>query len=353
MSVRVFFVVIGILVLAPVPAAGQVSGPYQEPVKKSEPAAPAKTEQQKPAATPQAPAKTEPAKPAPAAQTPPRPEPPKPAAKPTLLVFDLAAEQGIEKSVTNLLTELVIDKVTKLDRYTVAGQKDLAKMVFWEQNKQLQGCSDTSCLVQIAGAMGAAFYIEGSVGAVGSQYIITLKLIDAQTVTIRSRSTMRVKKDDDVMVDTVVRMVGEIFAAEQKASGGGAAVQAPFSDKKIDPAAPAAVSAEAPRPKGWYWKWVALGGGGAFVLAGASFTGTARTVNDDYEAHKISRENAQDTIQRNNVLAVTCYGIGLGLIGTGIWLWVREPKAEPPPAASFDVVPLDGGAAVVLGGTWR
>jgi TolB-like protein len=350
MRVWIFFVVIGILVLVSASAVAQVTGPYQTPAKKAEPAAPAKAEPQKPAA-PQPATKAEPAKPAPAAQPQPKPEPPKPAAKPTLLVFDLSAEQGIEKSVTNLLTELVIDKVAKLDRYTVAGQKDLAKMVFWEQNKQLQGCSDTSCLVQIAGAMGAAFYIEGSVGAVGSQYIITLKLIDAQTVTIRSRSTMRVKKDDDVMVDTVVRMVGEIFAADQKASAQGSAVQAPFADKKAEPP-PAAASAEAPRPKGWYWKWVALGGGGVFLIAGASFTGTARTVNDDYEAHKISRENAESTIQRNNVLAVTCYGLGLGLVGTGIWLWVREPKAEPAPAASFDVFPLDRGAAVTVGGRW-
>ncbi len=157
----------------------------------------------------QAPAATPPPAPA-AAPAAPRPAPPPAApAKPTLLVFNLVAEQGIEKSVTNLLTELIIDKVSKLNRYTVMGQKDLEKMVFWEQNKQLQGCTDSSCLVQIAGAMGASFYIEGSAGSVGSQYIITLKLIDAHKVEVVSRSTTRVKKDDDVMVETVVAVPGE------------------------------------------------------------------------------------------------------------------------------------------------
>jgi TolB-like protein len=308
----------------------------------------------------QAPAATPPPAPA-AAPAAPRPAPPPAApAKPTLLVFNLVAEQGIEKSVTNLLTELIIDKVSKLNRYTVMGQKDLEKMVFWEQNKQLQGCTDSSCLVQIAGAMGASFYIEGSAGSVGSQYIITLKLIDAHKVEVVSRSTTRVKKDDDVMVETVVRMVGELTPAEPPPPAKApakpddkpaAAPRAPFQERKDEPA-----KAEgAPAGRSRFWRWMTLGTGAGLVVVGGAFTGSARQANTDYEAHKISRSNAEDTIQRNNAIAVPCYLAGLGLIGTGIYLWVKESREEAAPTApkaALDLAPTGGGAIVTWGGRW-
>ena len=86
--------------------------------------------------------------PAPSAPTPAEKRPErKPAPLPTLLVFDLVAEKGVEAGHMNVLTEVVIDKVSKTKKYQVVGQKDLDKMLFWEQNKQLKGCTDTACLV--------------------------------------------------------------------------------------------------------------------------------------------------------------------------------------------------------------
>ncbi|MBI5525875.1 MAG: hypothetical protein HY897_06030 [Deltaproteobacteria bacterium] len=61
--------------------------------------------------------------------------PKKTADKPTLIVFDLVPERGIDRGLSNLLTELVIDRVSRMRRYSVIGQKDLDKMLSWEQNK--------------------------------------------------------------------------------------------------------------------------------------------------------------------------------------------------------------------------
>ena len=111
------------------------------------------------------------------------------------------------------MTELVMDRISETKKYNVFGKKDLDKMLFWEQNKQLKGCTDTSCLVQIAGAMGAEFYVEGSAGIMGSQYIITLKLIDAMSVKVVERTTEKAARDEDVLVKAVERMVDRIISA--------------------------------------------------------------------------------------------------------------------------------------------
>jgi len=133
-----------------------------------------------------------------------------------LIVFDLTAEIGIEKGAANTITEIVIDEVTKLNRYEVIGQKDLDKMLFWESQKNIKNCTESSCLVQIAGAMGAKYYVEGSIGGMGSKYVVTLKWMDAEKVEIINRKTMRINRDEDTLIDEICMLVKEVFGEEKK-----------------------------------------------------------------------------------------------------------------------------------------
>ncbi|MBI5529678.1 MAG: hypothetical protein HY897_25410 [Deltaproteobacteria bacterium] len=157
----------------------------------------------------------------------------------------------MEPGLANLMTEVIIDNVAKLNRYQVIGQKDIEKMVFWEQNKQLQGCNDTSCLVQIAGAMGAEYYVEGSVGAVGSQFVLTLKWIDAREISVLRRTTKIIEKNEDVLMRTVVPIVDELFVGEHVVSQGKSPGSAPASTAPpFAPAQPVARSqASPPEPR--------------------------------------------------------------------------------------------------------
>ncbi len=130
---------------------------------------------------------------------------------PSLIVFNIGAEEGVTKGKANMLTEILIDEVSKLNQFKVVGQKDLDSMFFWEQNKQLKNCNDSSCLSQIAGAMGAEYYVEGSVGQLGDKYIIAIKLINAHKVEIINRLTKKVYKSDNALVDEVPKIVKELF----------------------------------------------------------------------------------------------------------------------------------------------
>ncbi|MCX7959660.1 MAG: PEGA domain-containing protein, partial [Deltaproteobacteria bacterium] len=131
--------------------------------------------------------------------------------RPSLIVFNMGAEEGVTKGKANMLTEILIDEITKLNQFKVVGQKDLDSMFFWEQNKQLKNCNDSSCLSQIAGAMGAEYYVEGSVGQMGDRYIIAIKLINAHKVEIINRLIKKVYKSDNALVDEVPKIVKELF----------------------------------------------------------------------------------------------------------------------------------------------
>ncbi|MGC9044643.1 MAG: hypothetical protein ACP5KG_12405, partial [Myxococcota bacterium] len=47
---------------------------------------------------------------------------------PTLIVFDMVAEKGVEKGASNLLTEVLMSEISKKGLFKVIGQKDIDKM---------------------------------------------------------------------------------------------------------------------------------------------------------------------------------------------------------------------------------
>jgi len=239
----------------------------------------------------------------------------KPKPKPTLIVFDIINERGVDKSMANLITELILDQVSRYGKYTVIGQKDLDKMLSWEQSKQLRGCNDTQCLVQIAGALGAEYYIEGSIGVMGDLYLVSLKYIDAINVKVLERSTEKVKKDENVVMSTVERQVEALLSVAlagnvKDLAGGKGGVQLKPMEK-------------------WGIGLTASGAGvavigGIMTLMASKSADEMRNATDPKEitdaAHKVDAYNAA---------AVTMYTVGGAAVVTGVVLWVLGATEKP------------------------
>ena len=294
-------------------------------------------------------------------------EPPKPAAEkkpeskpralPTLLVFDLVAEKGVEAGNMSTFTEVVIDKITKTKKYQVVGQKDLDKMLFWEQNKQLKGCSDTACLVQIAGAMGAQYYVEGSVGGIADQYYITLKLIEAQSVKVLERSTEKVSRDDKSLARGIERITDIILGlkpADEPPAPPVAAAQP--ADAGAQHAAPSVSAVVAPPPGFDKKLWGQVGvysGIGLAALGGVSWA-LAKKAADDYMAAG-SQGAMDDLASKNstyNALKLTGFIAGGLVAATGGVLWYMGANEKPGTALNVTPVLTPGGAAIQVGGGW-
>jgi TolB-like protein len=139
---------------------------------------------------------------------------------PTLLVFDMTTEKSVDKGIANLLVEIIMEEISKTEKFEVIGQKDLDRMLFWEKNKSLKNCNDSSCLIQIAGAMGAEYYVESSIGQLGDSYIISMKLIDTMTIKIKGRSTRTIKNNENILINNIRDMTYDML------------IMAKFIDKK-------------------------------------------------------------------------------------------------------------------------
>jgi TolB-like protein len=301
------------------------------------------------------------------AQAPSKPAEQKPKARslPALIVFDIIPEKGVEPGTANLLTEIVLDKVTKTGRFQVIGMKEIDKMLTFEQNKQLKGCTDTQCLVQIAGALGAMYYVEGSIGAMGEVYLVTLKMIDATDVKVLSRDTRRIKQDETALMDGIEKMIAGILgSSEQKKEAAvphaaAAPREPPTQAKKAQEGAarkePEPVRKSAPRHWTGIWGPTLTFTGAGVVGIGGVFTYVATTHRDKVNTAPTaaSMDDARDKVGLYNGLAVAGYVIGSAMTVTGIVIWAVG-AGRTAPAQSLNVTPVitGGFAGIGASGVW-
>jgi TolB-like protein len=250
------------------------------------------------------------------------------AQKPRILVFDIKAEKGVDESSARLLTEIVMDKITNINKYEVIGQKDLDKMLFWESNKQLKNCNESSCLMAIAGAMGAEYYVEGSIGVLGEKYVFTLKLINALKAEIVRRKTIYLDKDEKSLLEKSEEIVNNIMGVESRDKK----MEKDMAEEEKKERRVDAVVKEEKSEKIKVNKvvsWSLIGIGVAAIGVGIKYGLGAKNINDDEERTKQEAEDAQDDYKRAATIANISYITGGVLVAGGlVWMFLDSGNKE-------------------------
>jgi TolB-like protein len=151
------------------------------------------------------------------------------AKKPRLAVLALQAE-GVEVTVTSTVDETLTADLAKSGQYEVIGRSEIAAMAGFESDKMKLGCTgDAACLAEIGGALGVEKLVFGSLGKVGSTYVLNTKLVDIHGAHVLARDTETVT-NLDALIAAVARsaqiLLGETpvpleATAEVHQSGGG------------------------------------------------------------------------------------------------------------------------------------
>ncbi|MBK7863126.1 MAG: hypothetical protein IPJ65_31850 [Archangiaceae bacterium] len=110
--------------------------------------------------------------------------------KPRLVVLDLAAG-GVDPAVAQSLSESLAAEANRTGLFDVTTQKDISTLLGLERQKQLLGCSDesSSCLSELAGAIGARFVLSGSVTRLGDTFQLNVQTLDTVRAQTIGRST--------------------------------------------------------------------------------------------------------------------------------------------------------------------
>jgi len=143
------------------------------------------------------------------------PAPPAAEGKPKavrIAVLDVQATGAGDKKTVEGLSPLLASEVARRPGLTVVAGSDLRALVGFERQKQLLGCTEGSCLTEIAGALGVAYLVSSECSKVGNTWLLSLALLDAGKALALKRLTRRAYTDDS-LVDEAVRAVDELLTA--------------------------------------------------------------------------------------------------------------------------------------------
>ncbi|MBI5527874.1 MAG: hypothetical protein HY897_16210 [Deltaproteobacteria bacterium] len=329
MSTRMAITLIALVFTAlPASVLAQTKAPAKAPSK-----APAK------ATTTSTPAPAQP--PAPSAQ-PSWPEV-KPDAKKNVLsiaFFQLEA-QGVDARVAGIVSDTMLTELGKLPDSKVIGSKDIDAMLGYEQKKQLTGCTDTSCVVAVGGALGVDKLVMGSLGKIGDSHVMNVKALDIRNGTVDAMFNKRLKGgSEEDFLDVIPEALTVLF---------------PWGEGIWKKAPPKSAAASAPminRDDAIFWGHVSMWSGlGVAAFGGVSMI-LAKSAADDYASGK-GGSDAKDKNGLWSTMAITGLSVGVAAMATGATLWILAPD-EPvvKKKVSVGAVPVEGGFAVGAHGVW-
>lgn len=164
-----------------------------------------------------------------------------------IVLLDMRADKA-KREVADTLSQLIADALARSPGVQPIGGDELATNVDEEARKQLRGCDDDSaCIIEIGGAIGADYFLVSSLGTIGTQYVLGLRLLSAKTGQVSARVSRQVAKDDDLLAPVACPLAQELLAAaakKDKRVSGDAARCRGKAEKRAEPARSAPARSE-------------------------------------------------------------------------------------------------------------
>ena len=312
-----------------------------------------------------------------------------------IVVWKLAANQGVRSEDVNLISNYVANQVDKYSGSKVISESDIHTILMGEEKRQECGVEDTSCLVEIGAALGVPEAVSGDIGRLGAIWMLNLRRINVRTAEVVSRSSRQVTGDIDSLVVAIPFAVAELFGVKLSDQPGSLVVSVIPNGSKvvIDGKTVGETPLTHPLPEGSYTVEVSRNGyfsekrmvelkpgerteiqatlkpvpvnqyqtaayasffsGVGLVAFGGLATWQAKEAGNDYNY----TGNASDERKSQSWTgaAIAGYGLGAAAMVTGVVLWVLDPgNSESTKEQTVSVVPgPDGrGMAVTLSGRW-
>ena len=188
-----------------------------------------------------------------------------------VLVLD-PTSSTVEPAVLTTVGSLLSVELAKIKQLDVITSSDVKKIAALEADKQSVGCEESSCLAELAGAMGARLVIFGDANKLGSLTVLNLNLFDSQKAQSVGRTSIQAK--------TVEELPGLLAPAVREL------VRDALKGEHVDVAAAAPAPAPPPTNGGsalaTLWTWGLVGGGAVVGLGGLAYDAVAPSSGDGH-----------------------------------------------------------------------
>lgn len=121
--------------------------------------------------------------------------------RPKLIVQDVVPGAGVDGELARSLSASIAAELQRRGVHEVLTSSDLSTALGQERQRQLLGCSDeaTSCLAELADAMGARFVVTGSLVRLGEAWQLTLQTVDTRSARAIGRAVRLAKEPAELV----------------------------------------------------------------------------------------------------------------------------------------------------------
>ena len=163
-----------------------------------------------------------------------------------VVVLNARVDSKARASLGKTIAELVIDALGRVPGRRVVGEADIAPFLDEGARKQLSSCDDdTACMVEVGGSIGADWFIAPAALLIGTQFHLTMRLLDAKGGRIVARESVQVPADEDGLAAAVCPLVQQLLVSAATKGlpvvnrcGAGAPTPLPIAVAPVVPARP-------------------------------------------------------------------------------------------------------------------
>lgn len=135
------------------------------------------------------------------------------ARKTKLVVLPLAALGGVAEERARLLGDALAGELRRRPGVQVVTQADVAALLGVEKTRQMLGCTESGCMAEIGGALGADRVVHGSLGRVGGSLVVNLSTLDARRGTATGSVSERLRgAEDEAFLDALPAIADALLA---------------------------------------------------------------------------------------------------------------------------------------------
>jgi hypothetical protein len=188
-----------------------------------------------------------------------------------VLVLEPSASES-DAETARAIASLLAVELSKIDRFDVLSNADVKRIIELEGEKQAMGCSTTSCLAELAGAMGANIVVFGELTRLGEVRSLTLNLFNSEKASSLGRVSETFTSVEELprRLPKMAHDVLSRFARENDIELPALAESTSTTTATPEPAAPPAAAADAGMPA--YVPWIVVGAGGVGAVVGSAVT---------------------------------------------------------------------------------
>jgi TolB-like protein len=129
----------------------------------------------------------------------------------TIGVMEFASKGGITQDKADVIADVIAEEIGRMGDVRVISKSEIHSVLNLEKQKRLAGCTSDECFAKISSVLGMGWMVIGNISRLGTSFILNLKLIDVRNTIVAGRVTLRVKGDEDDLLDELPEATRKLF----------------------------------------------------------------------------------------------------------------------------------------------